>query len=104
MIKRIGSMVGILGLLLTLMASWGHFYAEQRINTREISTLKEDKQELSRVVYTLNTNQAKLVEAVSNQTSMSKDTRADITMLLKTVNSNQVTIAKILGRIEREDR
>ena len=102
MVKSIGIIVSVASLITSLVISWGHFYSEQKINTREIAMLQTDKRELSGVVYTLNSNQSRLIEAVSNQTDQTKELKTDFKQLLLALGKNQETLTKILTKVQND--
>jgi hypothetical protein len=104
MLKSVGVVIGMLGSLFALGMSWSNHYAEQKINTLEIANLKADKKELSEVVYTLNSNQARLIETVSAQVQQTKELKVNFKELLKSLSANQLVLAKILGKVERNDK
>lgn len=99
-VKSVGIIVSVMSLVVSLVLSWGHFYSEQKINTKEIAMLQTDKRELSKVVFTLNSNQSTLIEAVSNQAHQTNDLKHDFKELLKVLGQNQATLTKILTKVE----
>lgn len=100
MVKGASVIIAGCALVTTILMSWSHFYAEQRVNTVKIQSLEDDKAQLSEVVYAMNNNQAKLIETVSNQGTKTKELRSDFKVLLKVVTDNQVVLAKILVKVE----
>ncbi len=99
MVKNISIVIASLATTVTLVGSWTHFYAEQRINTTKISILQRDKRDLASVVHDLNKNQATLIQTVSNNTRNVKDLREDVKDVLRVLSKNQVLIARIAGKI-----
>ncbi len=99
MFKSLGVTVAGIALVISLVASWGHFYSEQKVNTEKIKMLQGDKKDLANIVYTLNHNQAKLIQNVSNNTENTKALRQDFKQVLDLLNKNRVIIAKIAGKV-----
>lgn len=98
-IRKFSSLMGIITAIVGLVASWSHFYAEQKINTvyRELqgAIIKNHTEEIIR----LNENQGKIIIAVSNNAKSTDTNRDDIKELSKIMNDNRTYLARIAGKV-----
>lgn len=99
MIKSVGQVVAGLTLALSLIASWSHFYSEQRINTlfrdKQEKTIQKHEQEIAR----LNKTQSTLFITVSNNTKDNEEMKATLKTLNKMMQQNQIYLTKIASKM-----
>lgn len=97
--KLLGTGIGIITLLLSLISSWTYFYSEQKINTMQIAgqqrMLDKHEEELKGMF----NQQSKIIETISYNSRDIKSVQDNIEKLLDMQQKNQVYLTKIATRV-----
>ncbi len=97
--KNIGQVIAGLTLIISLIASWSHFYSEQKINTfyrkSQEQTIRKHEKEIIR----LNENQSTLFLTVSNNTKNNDELKQTLLEVNKLMQNNQIYLTKIASKV-----
>lgn len=94
----LSTIVATITLVLSLIGSWSWFYSEQRLNSQEISMLREDKAKSNDRISKLEALQTKMIITVDNNSKTIGEVSESVKEIAKILNDNQKYLIKIVNK------
>lgn len=100
----LGHVVSWVSLVITLVASWGVFYSEQKINSVKLQSQSEIIRSHTRAINNLTENQAKMVTTISNNTANIEEIKRSLKDVSSTVKESREYLIRISEKVGVNDK